>query len=138
MVQASEAEQARLFNPYFKYGVKLIPRFDKKKKGGEDAYVVSDRLIVVADGVGGWEMHGINSGLFSRELCANIKRLFDEDPTRSLKYLLIEAVKLQTHIGSSTAVLAKFDQKDPSLLLTTNLGDSGYMLCRIIEDKEGN
>lgn len=48
-----------------------------------------------------------------------------------MKETLIAAVKLQTHTGSSTVVLAKFDDNDPNLLKTTNLGDSGYLLCHV-------
>ena len=70
-----------MFNPYFKYGVKLIPRFDKKKKGGEDAYVVSDRLIVVADGVGGWARKGVDPGLFAKELCNHVKEGYEKSRT---------------------------------------------------------
>lgn len=38
----------------FNHGVYMIPHFEKRDKGGEDAYVSKDDLIVVADGVGGW------------------------------------------------------------------------------------
>ena len=48
----------------------------KRSTGGEDAYVVTDeypsfllRLLIVADGVGGWRRRGIDSGKFSRALC---------------------------------------------------------------------
>jgi protein phosphatase PTC7 len=34
----------------------VIPHPEKKDKGGEDAYYVSDRVIAVADGVGGWSL----------------------------------------------------------------------------------
>lgn len=39
--------------------------------GGEDAVLVSDdqQVLVVADGVGGWIREGIDSGVYSRELC---------------------------------------------------------------------
>jgi serine/threonine protein phosphatase PrpC len=32
----------------------MIPHFDKRAKGGEDAYVSTEELLAVADGVGGW------------------------------------------------------------------------------------
>ena len=53
----------------------MIPHFEKKEKGGEDAYVSTDQLIVVADGVGGWAEMGIDSGLFSKALV----RFIEED-----------------------------------------------------------
>jgi len=33
--------------------------------------------LVVADGVGGWEAKGIDSGIFSKTLVAKIKTRFD-------------------------------------------------------------
>ena len=75
--KAEAEEQTRLENPYFKYAFKLIPHKDKRDKGGEDAYVASDQLLVVADGVGGWGELGVDPGLFSKELCTNIKKIFD-------------------------------------------------------------
>jgi protein phosphatase PTC7 len=47
----------------------MIPHKDKAYKGGEDAFYISDSLLVVADGVGGWAKKGIDPGLFSKELC---------------------------------------------------------------------
>lgn len=53
----------------FKYGIDVIPHEAKKHKGGEDAAVVTDRLLVVADGVGGWAESGIDPAKYSRRLC---------------------------------------------------------------------
>ncbi len=50
----------------FKTGICSIPHDDKRNKGGEDAFVVTPTLIVVADGVGGWAAKGVDSGLFSK------------------------------------------------------------------------
>ena len=45
--------------------------------------------------------------------------------------MLIEAVKRNKNIGSSTAVLATMDVTDSGVILrTTNLGDSGYIIFR--------
>ena len=47
--------------------------------------------------------------------------------------MLIEAVKRNRHVGSSTAVLATIDVKEGNggvVLRTTNLGDSGYVIFR--------
>ncbi len=38
----------------------MIPHPDKAYRGGEDAYYSSERLLVVADGVGGWNNQGID------------------------------------------------------------------------------
>ena len=61
-----------------------IPHDDKKHKGGEDAWFVNSRLISVADGVGGWADRGIDPGLFSKQLCKDIGKLFEQDSTMTL------------------------------------------------------
>ena len=38
----------------FIHGSHMIPHPEKVHKGGEDAMFVSNNVIVVADGVGGW------------------------------------------------------------------------------------
>ena len=58
-------------------GVALIPHDDKVYKGGEDAFTVSDRLIAMADGVGGWANRGVDPGLFSKQLTKDIQALYD-------------------------------------------------------------
>ena len=58
---------------YFSYGSSNLPHFNKRDKGGEDAWVAKEKLLVVADGVGGWEAHGIDSGLFSKELVGHVE-----------------------------------------------------------------
>jgi protein phosphatase PTC7 len=41
-------------------------------QGGEDAYFLSEdgQVVGVADGVGGWALSGIDSGLYSKSLMA--------------------------------------------------------------------
>lgn len=56
-------EQTRL---QFNYGVRNIPHPDKAFRGGEDAWVAQSDLLIVADGVGGWEDIGVDSGLYSK------------------------------------------------------------------------
>lgn len=46
----------------------MIPHPDKASKGGEDACGTEDKLLVVADGVGGWNSQGIDPSKYSREL----------------------------------------------------------------------
>ena len=50
----------------------MIPHKDKAHRGGEDAYYVSENLMAVADGVGGWADKGVDPGFYSRELCSLI------------------------------------------------------------------
>ena len=90
----------------------------------------------MADGVGGWANKGVDSGLFSKQLVANIKTQFDENEAQELKQVMIDSVKSNPNIGSSTCVIAKFDTSRPNFLKTTNLGDSGYLLLR--PDTDGN
>ena len=40
---------------FFRYGSSNIPHYQKRHKGGEDAWLVQENLMVIADGVGGWE-----------------------------------------------------------------------------------
>jgi len=62
---------------YYLFSVTSIPHVSKRDKGGEDSYYVSDKyikfyyisILVVADGVGGWNTKGIDPGLYSKELC---------------------------------------------------------------------
>ena len=68
-------------NNFFTYAASNIPHDSKKHKGGEDAFLASNNILVVADGVGGWARHGIDSGLFSKQLVTNIKLNFDKDPS---------------------------------------------------------
>ena len=114
---------------YFRYAASNIPHPTKVEKGGEDAWVASSNLLVVADGVGGWANRGIDSGLFSKQLVSDIKMIFDANEAQELKSVLVESVKINKNTGSSTCVLAKFDT-ERNVLKTTNLGDSGYLLLR--------
>ena len=61
----------RCFGNYFNHGVHVNPHPAKIQKGGEDAYAISknNRVITVADGVGGWSDAGIDPAKYSRELC---------------------------------------------------------------------
>ncbi len=56
----------------------MIPHPEKVHKGGEDAYYVNEKLLAVADGVGGWAAHGIDPGLYSKELCRHIDAIYNE------------------------------------------------------------
>lgn len=64
----------------------------KKEKGGEDAWVASHNLLVVADGVGGWANRGVDSALFSKSLVSDLKNNFDVNEAQELKKVLVESV----------------------------------------------
>lgn len=46
----------------------MIPHPKKAYKGGEDAFYADERLLAVADGVGGWADVGVDPGLYSKQL----------------------------------------------------------------------
>jgi serine/threonine protein phosphatase PrpC len=48
-------------------------------------------LLIVADGVGGWAEHGVDSGRYSKSLVTIIKQKFDYNNARELRKLLVEA-----------------------------------------------
>ena len=52
-----------------KYRVFVLPHMQKRHKGGEDAAVLTDRVLAVADGVGGWAENNIDPANYSRRLC---------------------------------------------------------------------
>lgn len=115
---------------YFRFGSSNIPHFQKRYKGGEDAWLAQEDLLVVADGVGGWEEHGIDSGKFSKQLVRNVREVYEASPFKELKQILIDSVRKTDEIGSSTIVMAKFDMVRGNYIKTTNLGDSGYWIFR--------
>ncbi len=68
----------------------------------------------MADGVGGWNDHGVDPGLFSRELCTNVWEEFkkfriEKNYRLNLKNMLVNAVKNTKNKGSSTFVMAGLD-----------------------------
>jgi len=117
---------------HFRFGSKLVPHPEKVGKGGEDAFYAQAQMLAVADGVGGWAKHGVDPGLYSKELCKNIRKLnemnrstYKEDP----KSLLVLAARQTKNEGSSTLVILSVDENKPTIR-TSYVGDSGYMIFR--------
>ena len=121
---------------YFRYGVKNISHDDKleDKHPGEDAWLAQSDLLMVADGVGGWEEHGIDSSKFSQNLVWDIRQEFESNKNQTLKDLMAKGSEASKHEGSSTLVMAKWDHEKPHILKTSNLGDSGYVLYECYHD----
>jgi serine/threonine protein phosphatase PrpC len=82
----------------------------------EDAYLFCSSALGVCDGVGGWEARGVDSGAYSRGLCAGAARaLHDATVEDRLEYLLPKPLLLlqagyqhacdQRLEGSSTALV---------------------------------
>ena len=57
---------------FFQSKTVIIPKDEAIQKGGEDSADSSDSLLTVADGVGGWALQGVDSGVFSREVTKTI------------------------------------------------------------------
>jgi len=108
----------------------MIPHPAKVDKGGEDAYFISNDgfAIGVADGVGGWTLHGIDPAIYAKSMMRDCKIGFDElglkHPQEMLTYAYERAKTIQ---GSSTACVLALDGRT---LLSNNLGDSGFMVIR--------
>ena len=68
--------------PYFTTGATLNPKFEKRDRDGEDSYAIGSdkRMVMVADGVGGWGEVDVDSGIFSRFLCKEIAKIYKEKP----------------------------------------------------------
>ena len=59
-------------------GYANIPHYKKRERGGEDSWIVADKLIAVADGVGGWNNKGVDPGIFTKELCNRVNNRYAE------------------------------------------------------------
>ncbi|ETL40689.1 hypothetical protein, variant 3 [Phytophthora nicotianae CJ01A1] len=110
-----------------------LPHPQKRATGGEDAWFISGNTVGVADGVGGWARKGIDSGEYSRTLMNSAKRTVTaSDKTPTPLQVLTVAHRSAQCPGSSTACIVQL--KDLSLQ-AINLGDSGFLLCRLQPDK---
>ncbi|CCW71000.1 unnamed protein product [Phytomonas sp. Hart1] len=107
---------------------------------GEDSFFVTNtqKVIGIADGVGGWRKKGVDSSLFSNALMKNAK-LFAETHRKELDpEVIMDAAYRKTiydkevKAGSSTACIATLRQEDNGkhYLDVANIGDSGLLLIR--------
>ncbi|KAA8495707.1 putative protein phosphatase 2C 80 [Porphyridium purpureum] len=108
-------------------GAFMIPHPDKRDKGGEDAFFLSDFSMGVFDGVGGWASLGVDPGLYSQELASKTAQKLREYGPESVARALQEAVHENEHIGSSTACVVSLVE---DRLTGVNLGDSAVMVIR--------
>lgn len=108
-----------------------LPHPAKEATGGEDGHFicVDEQAIGVADGVGGWADHGVDAGLYAKELMSkSIGAIKDEpegaiDPSRVLEKAFI-STKAR---GSSTACIIALTEQG---IHAVNLGDSGFIVVR--------
>ena len=66
---------------YFEYKTVIIPGDSKVDRGGEDAADGTDTMLMVADGVGGWSLSGVDPGFFSRKLTSSAIEHHLKNPT---------------------------------------------------------
>ncbi|CAL0332674.1 unnamed protein product [Lupinus luteus] len=108
-----------------------LPHPDKEETGGEDAHFIcsEEQAFGIADGVGGWADHGVNSGFYSRELMSKSVDAIQEEPKGSIDPArVLEKAHSNTKArGSSTACIITLTDQG---LNAINLGDSGFMVVR--------
>ena len=119
---------------YFEYKTVIIPADTKVDRGGEDAADGTDTMLIVADGVGGWSLSGVDPGFFSRKLVSSGIEHHLKSPTSGpLEVLTVGCdTSSASFQGSATVVGAKIASSE--MIETGNLGDSGYMLFHLSED----
>lgn len=108
----------------------MIPHPAKVDKGGEDAFFVSsdNKAIGIADGVGGWSLHGIDPAIYAQSMMRDCKLAYEELNLKTPLQMISHAYERARPIhGSSTACVLVLDG---SSLLTNNIGDSGFMIIR--------
>lgn len=137
-----------------KTGVFNIPHVKKAFKGGEDAYKFDDGVLIIADGVGGWNSKGVDPALYSKTLVKEVYKTITEGNEKSLYSYILDyntnknknnnnnkikesiIKRLQNAIdktncleGSSTVSFIIFD-KNEKKAYTTYIGDSLYLIAR--------
>lgn len=116
----------------------MIPHPEKAHKGGEDAYTSTNKMLTVADGVGGWASYGIDPGKYSKDFCKHAGNLFNQGMDKYIKdpkQLIIDSHKITKQIGSTTVCVVTLEDKQP-LLHTAYVGDSGYIIYRKEKNNE--
>ncbi|TYZ63339.1 hypothetical protein PybrP1_012878 [[Pythium] brassicae (nom. inval.)] len=111
-----------------------LPHPQKRSTGGEDAWFIRGNTVGVADGVGGWARKGVDSGEYSRTLMSSAHAAVGSSgvvPT-PLQVLTHAHGKVKC-AGSSTACIVQLHE---AALRTINLGDSGFLLCRLLSSSD--
>ncbi|CAI9780900.1 unnamed protein product [Fraxinus pennsylvanica] len=110
-----------------------IPKDNPSKPNGDDAYFISEseKTIGVADGVGGWAKHGIDAGVYARELMSNVATSVRNEKKKNgivnPKRALTEAFRFTDSQGSTTACIITLQGE---FLHCANVGDSKFVLIR--------
>jgi len=131
---------ARLVPLKLQCSAAMIAHPQKVLKGGEDAYFVTDFVVGVADGVGGWCDKGIDPSLYAnklmegcKEASLEVERTAGEGPSLAHydpKVILKKAAEHSKNIvGSSTACVVAINNQQ-NCVEAVNVGDSGFMYLR--------
>ncbi|KAK9170822.1 PP2C like protein phosphatase [Cryptosporidium meleagridis] len=130
-------------------GAYYLPRNDKRARGGEDGWFLSEDIqsMGVADGVGEWEdLSGKSARVFSNSIMKNSLQYIKNNRDRSLgkpsilakdslKVGLDHCEKSGVH-GASTALVACFDHYSGNIGFA-NMGDSGALVLRRLQFDTG-
>jgi len=132
--RALSNEAATEYHKRQKYGaledVYVLPHPLKAHYGGEDAvfWSMDGRSFGVADGVGGWNLEGVNPSEFSRALMRGAESAVNDDHLRDPLDILCRAEESVVGIvGSCTALVCSIDG---DTLHYANVGDSALMIVR--------
>ncbi|KAL0055128.1 hypothetical protein WJX82_007445 [Trebouxia sp. C0006] len=121
----------------------VLPHPDKAETGGEDAFFVSSHgqgAFGVADGVGGWNLEGVDPSRYSRLLMEHAEHAIlegkgdCEDGARDVVGLAHDSISWLGEqegaviLGSSTICLGLV--RPGGLLEMANVGDSGFRVIR--------
>ncbi|KAL9652851.1 hypothetical protein ABK040_010883 [Willaertia magna] len=95
------------------------------------------QCIGVADGVGGWRnILGIDASLMARQMMQNcffysFHSELIKHPLQLMQLAYNEIIeKKQVTAGSTTCCLLMISEENPNILLSANLGDSGFLVLR--------
>ncbi|KAF5728189.1 putative protein phosphatase 2c [Tripterygium wilfordii] len=113
-------------------GSSYFPKNNKLNPKGEDAHFICEHknTIGIADGVGGWARHAVDSGIYARELMSNCLVALDKEQIGAVnpKSVLQEAYSNTKAQGSSTACVLTL--REDHILQAANVDDSGFMIFR--------
>lgn len=103
---------------------------------GEDSFFVFKNACGVADGVGGWKIYGVDPSYISKQMMMNcfnyysIPGIVNETPTQIIYKSYKKIIKdKKVEAGSTTCSVLYYDP-NTSLLHTSVMGDSGYIIYR--------
>jgi len=119
----------------FLTAIKNTPHPEKVAKGGEDAWFAridpsGGGTFAVADGVGGYDEYGVDSGLYSKRFMQLAMERDAEQGAAVDPAELIDYAHQRTKLpGACTAVCLQLDGKNGKLSVA-NLGDSGFAVVR--------